>query len=229
MEAEAHSLERAVRGADQRLAGSVRVSTTEMLGARFIAPHLAAFAELHPEITVELACTNIPVHLGRREADIALRLAQPREDNLVVKRLALIHLSLYASRDYLARRGVPSRPDKSLAGHNFVSFARSRAFGIENDWLEKRLEGARTVLRSDSVSAMFSATVAGLGIALLPDVVAGAEPALVRIATRDSPAPRVVWQAVHKDLARAPRIRTLLNFLASGALGGLPGAAGRRR
>jgi DNA-binding transcriptional LysR family regulator len=220
MEAEAHSLERAVRGADQRIAGTVRLSTTEMLGTRFIAPQLARFAELHPEIVIDLNCTNLPVNLGRREADVALRLAKPREDNLVVKRLADIHLSLYASRDYLQRAGRPEDADEGLSGHRVLLFAASRAFAIENDWFAPRLGGARVVLRSDSVSSIFSAAVAGLGIALLPDVVAGAEPALVRLATANAPEPRVIWQAVHQDLARAPRIRALLDFLAPAVAAG---------
>lgn len=94
-----------------------------------------------------------------------------------------------------------------------ILFAASRAFAVENDWLEQRLADARVVMRSDSVSSIMSAVVSDLGIALLPRVVADAEPRLVRIATKGAPEPRVIWQAVHRDLARAPRVRALLDFL----------------
>jgi DNA-binding transcriptional LysR family regulator len=213
MEAEALAIERQVSGADQRLSGTLRLSTTEMLGTRFIAPFLAKFAERHPEISVELSCSNVPVNLGRREADVALRLAKPREENLVVKRLAEIDLSLYASRGYLEAMGAPERPERSLSGQRVILFAASRAFAIENDWLEPRLSGAQVVMRSDSVSSIVSAVVSDLGIALLPRVVADADPRLVRIPTKSAPEPRVIWQAVHRDLARAPRVRALLDFL----------------
>lgn len=213
MEADALAIERQVSGSDQRLSGSLRLSTTEMLGTRFIAPFLARFSQKHPDIRVELSCTNVPVNLGRREADIALRLARPREENLVVKRLGEVPLSLYASRDYIARVGAPDRPEKSLSGHRVILFAASRAFAIENDWLEQRLGDARVVMRSDSVSSIVSAVVSDLGIALLPRVVADSEPRLIRIATKGAPEPRVIWQAVHRDLSRAPRVRALLDFL----------------
>jgi DNA-binding transcriptional LysR family regulator len=213
MEGEALALERAISGTDRKLAGVVRLSATEMLGTRFIAPHLARFASEYPELTLELSCTNRPVNLRRREADIALRLAQPKEDDLVIKRLAEIPLSLYASRGYLGKHGTPPKPDTSLAGHAAILFADSPSFALENGWYAPRLAGARVVMRSDSVSSIFSAVVAGLGIALLPRVVAEAEPALIRLDTRDAPEPRVVWRAVHRDLARAPRIRAVMDFL----------------
>lgn len=213
MEAEALAAERALTGADARAEGVVRVSVTEMLATRFIAPHLAAFAARHPRITVELSCTMRPLSLVRREADIVLRLARPAEPNLVTRRLADIVLGLYASTRYLERRGAPEDAERSLRGHDVVAFAASRAFSVENDWLEPRLDGARLVLRSDSVSALFGAVVGGVGVGLLPVVVADAEPGLQRLRTATAPTPRVVWQTVHEDLQRSARVRAVLAFL----------------
>jgi len=109
------------------------------------APH-----DAHPGITIELECTTRVVSLARREADVALRLSRPREENVVTRRLASVPLSLYASRAYVERSGTPSDPDVSLAGHPVVLFADSRAFAVENEWFAPRLGGARVVLRSDS-------------------------------------------------------------------------------
>jgi DNA-binding transcriptional LysR family regulator len=214
IEAEAHAIGRTVQGADQRLSGVVRLSVTEMLGTRFIAPYLSEFCERYPELTLDMSCTNRPIHLGRREADVALRLAKPQEEDLVIKRLARIDLGLYASREYLVRAGSPKKPNQSLAGHRAILFADARAFAIENEWLAARLHGARVVMRADSVSSIFSAAVSGVGIALLPRVVADTEPRLERLRTRDAPEPRIVWQAVHRDLARAARVRAVCSFLA---------------
>ena len=213
MEAEALALERAVSGADQRLEGTVRLSVTEMLGTRFVAPHVSAFCERYPGIVLDLSCNSRMVNLGRREADIALRLTKPREDNLVIKRLTPIELSLYASREYLAARRAPARPATKLDGHRVILFADSRAFDIENQWLTARLGSAQVVMRSDSVSSIFSAVIAGVGVALLPRVVADVEPQLARIVTRDAPEPRVIWQAIHQDLAQTARIRAVCDFL----------------
>ncbi len=221
MESEALAVEREVSGADQRPSGLVRVSVTEMLATRFLVPHLPRFNEQYPDILIDLNCTTRSVNLGRREADIALRLARPHEENVVTRKLASIHLSLYASAGYLATYGTPENAERSLTGHQAILFASSRAFSLENAWLEARLDGARIVLRSDSVSSIYSATVAGLGVALLPSAVADADSSLTRIITETSPEPRVVWQTVHADLQRSARIRAVLDFF-SGILS--PGA-----
>lgn len=213
MEAEALSLERAILGADRRPAGRVRVTVTEMLATRFIVPHLSRFAERHPDVTIELECTNRSVNLTRREADIALRLARPRDDGIVTRRLADIPLALYASGQYVEQHGMPADPDRSLRGHHAILFADMRSFAVENQWYEARLDGARVVLRSDSVSSIYSATLSGLGIALLPVAVASEEPSLVLIPTKTTPEPRVIWQAVHEDLHKNARVRAVLDFL----------------
>jgi DNA-binding transcriptional LysR family regulator len=215
MENEALAAERSVVGADQRRGGVVRVSVTEMLATRFVTPQLARFHDAHPEITLELNCTTRSVHLGRREADIALRLARPHEENVVTRQLGKIPLCLYAARSYVEAWGAPADAEQSLRGHRVLMFADHRAFRVENQWLESRRDGARVVLRSDSVSSLYSATVAGVGIALLPRRVAEQEKTLVRLETTSEPEPRVIWQTVHVDLQRSARIRAVLEFLQS--------------
>lgn len=213
METEALSLERIVVGADTRAEGSVRVTVTEMLATRFIMPFLHKFNAQHPGVTLEIECTNRTVSLARREADVALRLARPREDNVVAKKLATIPVALYASQNYLAQRGHPKDPDKSLAGHDVLLFAQSRTFELENTWILERTGGAQIPLRSDSVSSIYAATVGSLGIALLPRAVADRDTRLSRIETKTTPEPRVIWQAVHVDLQKNARIRAVLDFL----------------
>ncbi len=213
MGAEALGVAREVIGRDQQISGNVRLSATEMLGTRFITPHLPAFRAQYPELTLELECTNRSLSLSRRETDVALRLSRPREDDVVTKRLSSVPLALYASPRYLEERGVPSDPEHSLSGHVAILFAASRLFTVENDWFQKRLGGAHVALRADSVSSIYAAAIAGLGIALLPRSVADRDGRLTRIDTESAPEPRVIYQAVHKDLVRAARVRAVLEFL----------------
>jgi DNA-binding transcriptional LysR family regulator len=214
MEAEALGVERDLAGADARLSGVVRVTVTEMLATRFVAQHLARFASRFPEITLDLWCTNAVVNLSRREADVALRLARPREPDVISKQLSDIHLALYASPDYLASRGHPADAEHSLAGHTVIGFASTPPFRRENAWFDARVEGARVAMRSDSVSSIYAATDGALGIGLLPRAVADHDPRLVRVPTESSPEPRVIWQAIHKDLRANARVRAVTEFLA---------------
>lgn len=213
MEREVLAAERQVHAADAREEGLVRLAMTETLATRFLAPHLSRFYERHPQIQLEISATIRPVLLGRGEADISVRLSRPQEPDVVAHRLGDIHLALYASRSYLHNHGTPAHPEKALSGHNVVLFAASRAFELENEWFAPRLEGARVVLRSDSVSAIYAATVSGLGIALLPILVAEQEPTLQRLPTGKAVEPRVIWQGIHKDLQRSARIRAVTGFL----------------
>jgi DNA-binding transcriptional LysR family regulator len=214
MEAEALALEAELVGADQRPSGMVRVSCTEMLATRFIVPRLPVFRERNPDISLDLECTNRAVSLARREADIALRLTRPVEDNVVSKKLASIPLALYASESYVARQGIPEDPERSLTGHAALLFADGRAFAVENNWLMSRLGEGRVALRSDSVSSIYAATVNGAGIALLPRAVADFDRRLRRLETESSPEPRTVWRAVHATVQKSARVRIVLDFLA---------------
>jgi DNA-binding transcriptional LysR family regulator len=229
MEQEALALERSISGADQRASGVVKLSVTEMLGTRFIAPHLTKLRERHPDLVVDLSCNSRNVQLARREADIALRLSPPREQSVLVKRLATIDLALYAAPSYLDARGRPPPGAPRLDEHDLLFFADARPFALENAWLETRRGSGRVVLRSDSVSALFSAALGGLGIALIPRVVGDGEPGLERLDASDAPEPRVVWQAVHQDLARAARVRAVSEFLGQIVAPATAGARGRRR
>jgi DNA-binding transcriptional LysR family regulator len=124
-----------------------------------------------------------------------------------------VPVALYASRPYLEAQGAPAKPDHSLRGQIAILFADTRDFARENEWLSARLDGAHVALRADSVSSIYAATVAGVGVALLPRAVADRDQRLVRLETASAPEPRTIWQAVHADLQRSARVRAVLTFL----------------
>lgn len=211
IEREALALARDLSGEDAKLEGHVRLSATEMLTTRFIAPYLDKFHRRYPGIVLDLNCTNRDVDLTRGEADIALRLARPRQENIVVKKLLSIELGLYASRGYVERFGMPA-PGR-LAEHRFILFADKPNFRRENEWVMRHVGAGKIAMRSDSVSSIVSAAIGGLGIAMVPVLVAELDGELVRTPLTGSPEPRVVWQAVHRDLIGAARVRAVLDFL----------------
>lgn len=211
IEREALALDLDLAGEDQKLRGTVRVSATEMISTRFIAPYLGRFHERYPGIELQLHCTNVEADLGRREADVALRLARPNHDDIIVKKLMSIELALFASAQYVEQHGMPT--PQTLADHRIILFADTRPFRRENAWMQEHVGEGTVVLRSDSVSSVMSAALGGLGIALLPRHVAERTPGLVRTTLPGSPEPRIVWQAVHRDLAGAARIRVVLDYL----------------
>src|ERR671922_1825763 len=107
MEDEALSLERDITGRDHRLSGRLRVTSSETLAYSRLTRHLAAFRQAHPGIVIELVIDNRVLNLSRREADIALRPARPRENDLWGRKLADVAWTLYAAPAVLKAIGGP--------------------------------------------------------------------------------------------------------------------------
>jgi len=123
MEQAVHQIERRIAGSDDQLSGTIRVATTDSLGKRFVVPAIAKLRAAHPGIDV--VCVTSPgiANLTRREADVAIRTLRPESPDLIVRRLAQLESGIYASRAYLAARGVPSE-GASFEGHDLVMYQR---------------------------------------------------------------------------------------------------------
>ena len=214
MEDEAIAIAREIAGQETKLTGSVRLTAPDMFGARIVAPLLAAFHARYPEIDLELDTDNRLRNLSKREADMAVRIGETREGGVVVRRLTEFGSALYASRDYLERRGTPRGGD--FAGHDFVGFAEPLMRSGEALWLSENAAAGRTVLRSQATAVQLQATLEGVGIAALPYYIADVEPSLVRIVPPAYVMRQEVCLAVHEDLRHTARIRVCADFLAEG-------------
>ena len=106
--------------------GELRVTTTLGLGANWLAPRLGEFVELYPEIKLQLLLSDDDLDLGMREADVALRLREPSQPDLIRRRLFTVHFHAYASADYLRRRPQP-RKIEDLDQHHLVAFGAPTA------------------------------------------------------------------------------------------------------
>ncbi|HEU4412980.1 MAG TPA: LysR family transcriptional regulator [Polyangiaceae bacterium] len=187
----------------------VRVAVPSVFG-RLLAPHLTAFRASRPLLSVEILSGGRPVDLKRGEADVALR-SGPIDDDLVAKRLCDITWSLYASASYLARRGAPADP-RDLSGHDVIGAAADLKGVAAAEWLERHTKGANMVMHCREVSDLLAACVAGVGIALLPCLLADAEPALDRL-TPEPLCSNQFWMVYRKESLRAEPVRAVVEFL----------------
>src|SRR5215470_7637638 len=228
MEEQALAIENAATGIDARPAGTVRVTTTEMLAARFLAPAMGRFRELAPDVQLDIDSNPRTLDLGRRETDVALRLARPRQEQLFARRIAILGFALYASRDYLARRGTP-RPGSSFAGHDLVADEETNSWSSELKWMAAMTPGARIVVRMASWHARLAAVEAGAGVSVLPCLVADPSPKTVRLGRRADWTERELWLLVHRELRHVARIRLVLDFIADTAAALAPQLTGGQR
>jgi len=210
VEEEIDGLARKVTGQDLRLSGTVRVTTIDMLAFGLLPRHLARFRDAYPGIEVDLVVGNATLNLGRREADVALRVGNAPPETLVGRRVGRLAFAVYGSDGYRARR-----PQPDLALDDWIGF------DSEHEALVRRfarfLPEVRPALRTNSVAAALSAAKAGLGLAPLPCGLADLEPDLVKVAPLPDDFSLDLWLLTHEDLRRAARIRAFLDFLA-GAL-----------
>jgi DNA-binding transcriptional LysR family regulator len=114
---------RVASGAADEVAGTVRVSASEVVGVERLPPILAALRRTHPRLVVELVLSNDVHDLLRHEADIAVRMTDPAQSALVARRLPPVVLGLHAHAAYLDRRGTPDT-SAELVHHDLIGFDR---------------------------------------------------------------------------------------------------------
>ncbi len=212
MEQDAQAVELAVSGRDRALAGSVRITATEMLGSDWLTPELASFHREHPAIEIQVLIDNANLNLLRREADIALRLGRPRQADLVGRKVGRLVFGLYAARSYLDRAGRPAKSE-DLAQHDCVAFDDALRHRGPGSWLEELVARGRIVYRANSVRAQLAAIRAGFGIGGHSSAFADPLPELERVFP-DLGLELELWLVTHAGLRRSARIRAVFDYLA---------------
>jgi DNA-binding transcriptional LysR family regulator len=215
MEASAAAVVRTASGAAGDESGTVRITASEIVGAEVLPPILAAFRRRHPRIALELVLTNRTEDLLRRDADIAVRMARPKQEALLARRIGIVPLGLYAHRRYLARFGTPTDIDE-LRRHHLIGFDRdARSWQSLN---EPRLSFDRALFsfRTDNDLAQLAALRAGLGIGGCQRPIAARDKALIPVLLEALAFRLDMWLVMHEDLRASRPLRLLFDHLAEG-------------
>jgi DNA-binding transcriptional LysR family regulator len=211
VEAEMLAAERALAGADARVAGNVRVTASDGVVHYLLVPALPALGRAHPELSVELRADTRSLDLSRREADVAVRLGRPKEPALIARKLGTMRFALYASRAHLERSSPRSVED--LASHPFVGFGPDLDDVPQVRWLRRAVPSLRYSVRTNQTTTQVLACVEGGGIALLPTFVAAREPRLVPVLPRLETPVRDVFVVTHSELRKNARVAAVTAWL----------------
>ena len=204
------AIERRISGSDDRIEGTVRVSTSEAISGYFV-KQFAALRTQHPGLIVQILSGNHSADLMRGEADLALRAREVTEPDLLARKVVSAGWSLYAACDYVARKGVPAAPEE-LRGHDVIGFDDSLGNTPGGIWLGAHAQGATIVMRGNSIVAAMNAAICGVGVCAVPCFLAENEPLLRRL-TPQVVGARDIFLVVHPDLARVARVRAVMDFL----------------
>jgi DNA-binding transcriptional LysR family regulator len=234
MEDAALGLARDLVGLDRRLSGRLRVTCSETLAFQLLTPWVARFRAVHPGVVVELIVDSRVLNLSRREADVAIRVARPREGDLWGRRLAEVAWTAYGARDYLASAPALADPG-DLSRHPLIGWEEGTAGVNAAAWLAEAAPPEAVVYRTGSLVNQFVACRAGMGLALLPCYLGDPEPALARALSGPIPGlAREMWIVTHGDLRGTARVRAFFDAVAAGVAadreliegGGAPPGAG---
>ncbi len=207
-----------VSGAGQRPRGRLRVNCVTAFAFHQLTPALPDFLARFPDIELELGITDRVVDLLVQNADVGIRSGLVDDGSLVARRIAEIRRGLYASPEYLDRRGVPRGSDE-LGGHDCIILSHipsSHRWPFRENGKAKIVQiNSRAIV--DSGEAALQLAIAGGGIARLADLIvreAVADGRLVPVLADTHVVEPVPLSAVYPHgKHRMPKVRAFLDFL----------------
>lgn len=194
------------------------LTTTVAFGSAWLTSRINRFHQRYPDISVSLALADAPERdLFSRQADVAIRFVKQTHPKLIQLRLMPIRYRFYASRDYLALRGVPHRAE-DLDQHDLIVFGNEMPMPFEtiNCILEiGRAPGParRPALCINSVYGMYRAAKSGLGITALPDYISDESPDLVEVLPQIAGPSIEAWFVYPEELRSSRRVAVIRDFL----------------
>jgi DNA-binding transcriptional LysR family regulator len=207
------ALQRETLHNDPRAVGTVRVTTTDDIAALVLAPHLAQFTKRFPDISLDIAADREVINLARREADIGFRTVRPARGGLVVRQAGWWRLGLYAAKSYAEARNLrPGLAD--LSSVDIITWTKEHAHLRGGPWFAEHARNSRVVLTASSRRIHHAACKAGIGVAVLPTLLADRDPDLVCLLPSDRVIAAKLWLVVHRDLAGTARVRSVMDFIA---------------
>ncbi|MEZ4458181.1 MAG: LysR family transcriptional regulator [bacterium] len=200
-----HGLERAAR-ATRETSGTLRLTTSEYIGIEVLVPRLPQFYDQHPNVSVEFVLNNTSTDLRRGEADLAIRLYRPTQEDLVVKHLVDVPVALFAARSYIEKHGVPTTFEEALT-HKLVGFDPQGPLADVMKSVDPRLNPEVFAFRTDSLAAQLAAVRSGVGLTVLQRPHAARFPELVEVEIGLTFGALELWTAVHEDMRDAAVVR----------------------
>jgi DNA-binding transcriptional LysR family regulator len=200
--------------------GDLRVTATIGIGSYWLAPRLRKFTDLYPDIRVHLILHDGELDLIHREADVALRMRQPVQADLIQRKLFDVHYHVYGSPDYVTRKQEPNGIG-DLDRHNVIVYGEAPSELSKVNWLaevgRKSGDPRPAALYVNNIIAMGKAIEMGIGIGALPDYFAHMNDKLVRLMC-DTPGPNYeVYLCYPESLRGSKRIAVFRDFLVSQA------------
>ena len=203
-EAAVFAARKKVEGTDRSESGLIRFSVTPTIGYDIVAPIIARFQNLYPNIDLQLTLTPEIQSITNDETDVSLRAAATVTDDVVARKLLRFSIGIYAHRDYVETILPGAGPNGTG-----LTWLGPAALGVPAPF------GAAK-LRHDMTDGYMriKLLLQGAGLSALPTVVAKTYPDLVQIPGTELTKGPWLWILLHSDLRKTTRVRRFVDFLA---------------
>jgi len=203
-----------IRDSEDEVFGELRVTTTMGFGSLWLAPRLSTLFLEYPDLNIDLMLGERVLDLPMREADVAIRMKEPSQADLVRKRLMSVQLCLYANKAYVQKNKVPKTLSE-LRTHRVIFQNISSEQVAAGETLVKELLSydLKKVLTVNNYFGVLQAVRFGLGIGVLPDYVAIDNPELVRILPEFASNVVPIFLAYPEELRQSKRIAAFRDFV----------------
>ena len=203
-----------IRDSKDEVFGELRVTTTTAFGTLWLAPRLSALYAKYPDLKIDLMLEERVLDLPMREADVAIRMKEPSQADLIRKRLMNIKMRLYATPAYLAERGTPARLE-DLSAHRLISQSTTAAQVAAGAALVQTLLSydIPSTLTVNNYFGVLQAVLSNLGIGVLPDYLNEDFPNLVRVLPDVESGEVPVFLAYPEELRHSKRVAAFRDFV----------------
>jgi len=203
-----------IRDSEDEVFGELRVTTTTGFGTLWLAPRLARLYEKYPALKIDLMLEERVLDLPMREADVAIRMKEPSQADLIRKRLMIIKIRMYATPEYLATHGTPVTMD-DFSQHRLISQHAGTPQVAASAVLVQELmsHDIPSTLTVNNYYGVLQAVLNHLGIGVLPDYITEDFPHLVRVLVDVQSAEVPVFLAYPEELRHSKRVAAFRDFV----------------
>ena len=203
-----------IRDSEEEVFGELKVTTTHGFGALWLAPRLTKLYEKYPDLKIDLMLEERVLDLPMREADVAIRMKEPSQADLIRKRLMSIRMRMYASPDYLAEHGEPTRLEE-MVSHRLICQKPGAPQVLAGEQLVQSLlaNDVQTTLTVNNYFGVLQAVISNLGIGVLPDYIIEDFPTMVRVLPDIESVEVPVFLAYPEELRQSKRVSAFRDFV----------------
>lgn len=203
-----------IRDSADEIQGELRVTTTTGFGTIWLAPRLRNLYAKYPELKINLLLDERVYDLPMREADVAIRLKEPSQADLIRKRLMSVHMRLFASPAYLETHGTP-KTMADMSRHRLICQAPSAPqVAVGKALVEEILShDVHSILNVNNYFGVLQAVRNDLGVGVLPHYVNEEEPTLIRVMPDVESGEVPVFLAYPEELRHSKRVMAFRDFV----------------